>query len=100
MLAMVIVFALFLVMGTLFAFGKGGFLIAGWNVMSPQERARYDEKKVYRSMSGLMFSLAGCVGLALLGEALGRQVLKTLGFVLAVPLVIFFVVRVNRAGKK
>ena len=51
-------------------------------------------------MSGLMFSLAGCVGLALLGEALGRQILKTLGFVLAVPLVIFFVVRLNRAGKK
>ena len=40
MLAMGVVFALFLVMGTLFAFGKGGFLIAGWNVMSPQERAR------------------------------------------------------------
>ena len=37
MLAMVIVFALFLVMGTLFAFGKGGFLIAGWWRTDPKE---------------------------------------------------------------
>ena len=44
---MVIALLMLLALAVLFALGKGGFLIAGWNVMSPEERARYDEKKVY-----------------------------------------------------
>ena len=91
---------LLLVMGVLFAFGKGGFLIAGWNTMSPQEKARYDEKKVYRNMSAMMFSAAGALGLVILGAALEKKMLMSLGFGLLLFCVIFFAVRVNRAEKK
>lgn len=100
MIAVGVMIALFLVMGTLFAFGKGGFLIAGWNMMSPQEKARYDGRKVFRGMSALMFSLAGCVALVLLGMILESGALIWTGELLLIPCVIFFAVRVNRAEKK
>ena len=100
MIAVGVVIALFLVMGTLFAFGKGGFLIAGWNMMSPQERARYDEKAVFRNMSAMMFFCAGCLTLILLGKALDVEALGWVGSLLVIPCVIFFAVRVNTAGKK
>ena len=37
---------LFLVMGIVLFCGKGSWLIAGYNTMSPQEKEKYDEKKL------------------------------------------------------
>lgn len=91
---------LFLLLGVLFFRGKGGFLIAGWNTMSPEERARYDEKAVFRNMSALMFSCAGCMVLLLLGEVLDLEILNWIGALLLVFCVVFFIVRVNTAGRK
>ena len=39
-----VVAGIFLVLGTVFAFGKGAFLIAGYNTASAEEKAKYDEK--------------------------------------------------------
>ena len=100
MIGLCVAALLFLLLGILFSMGKGGFLIAGWNTMSPEERARYDEKAVFRNMSALMFSCAGCVALLLLGNVLDMEALHWAGALLLVPCVIFFVVRVNTAGKK
>ena len=97
---MVIALLMLLALAVLFALGKGGFLIAGWNVMSPEERARYDEKKVYRNMSAMMFSCALCLAIMLLGKATEIEALKWTGALLILPCVIFFAVRVNTAGKK
>ena len=91
---------LFLLLGILFFRGKGGFLIAGWNTMSPEERARYDEKAVFRNMSALMFSCAGCMVLLLLGEVLDLETLNWIGALLLIFCVVFFIVRVNTAGRK
>ena len=100
MIGLCVAALLFLLLGILFSMGKGGFLIAGWNTMSPEERARYDERAVFRNMSALMFSCAGCVGLLLLGEVLKVEALNWAGTLLLVTCVIFFLVRVNTAGKK
>lgn len=100
MIGLCVAALLFLLFGILFSAGKGGFLIAGWNTMSPEERARYDEKAVFRNMSALMFSCAGCMVLLLLGEVLNLEALNWAGALLLIPCVIFFVVRVNTAGKK
>lgn len=75
MIGLCVALLLFLILGILFSAGKGGFLIAGWNTMSPEEKARYDEKAVFRNMSALMFSCAGCLALAGFGTALGAEVL-------------------------
>lgn len=100
MIGLCVAALLFLLLGVLFWMGKGGFLMAGWNTMSPQERARYDEKAVFRNMSALMFSCAGCMCLMLLGEVLKVEALNWFGALLLIPCVIFFIVRVNTAGKK
>ena len=100
MIGLCVAALLFLILGILFALGKGGFLIAGWNMMSREERARYDEKAVFRNMSALMISCAGCMGLLLLGNVLDMEALHWAGALLLVLCVIFFVVRVNTAGKK
>ncbi len=100
MIGLCVAALLFLLLGILFSAGKGGFLIAGWNMMSPEERARYDEEAVFRNMSAMMFSCAGCMGLLLLGDVLDIEALNWAGALLLVLCVIFFLVRVNTAGKK
>lgn len=49
-----VVAGIFLVLGTVFAFGKGAFLIAGYNTASAEEKARSTTK---RSSVGLCRSL-------------------------------------------
>ena len=100
MIGLSVTLAVILLFGILFWRGKGGFLIAGWNMMSPEERARYDEKAVFRNMSAMMFSCAGCLALMLLGEALNAEALRRIGALLVLPCVIFFAVRANTARKK
>lgn len=58
--AHLLVTALFLVLGVVFSRGKGSSLIAGYNTASPEEKAKYDEKKLCKAMSRLMFVLALC----------------------------------------
>ena len=86
---------LFLALGTLFALGKGAFLIAGYNVMSREEKARYDEKKLLKNMSRMMFSLAGCMAAGLAGKLTGAEWLEAIGFLLTIPCVVFFIIRIN-----
>ena len=96
MVARVIVLTLFLALGILFSFGKGSFLIAGYNTMSKEEKAGYDEKKLLKTMSHMMFSFAVCTAVGLIGESLKVKWLGTLGFVLIVPCLVFFLIRVNK----
>lgn len=55
-----LVAASFLALGIVFSRGKGTSLIAGYNTASPEEKAKYDEKKLCKAMSRLMFVLALC----------------------------------------
>ena len=55
-----IVTDLFVVLGIVFAAGKGANLIAGYNTASREEKAKTDEKKLLKAMSVFMFVLAGC----------------------------------------
>lgn len=58
--ARLLVSASFLALGVVFSRGKGSSLIAGYNTASPEEKAKYDEKKLCKAMSRLMFVLALC----------------------------------------
>lgn len=55
-----VITALFVVLGIIFASGKGANLIAGYNTASREEKAQTNEKKLLKAMSVLMFVLAGC----------------------------------------
>ncbi|MEG0366877.1 MAG: DUF3784 domain-containing protein [Coprobacillus sp.] len=45
-----VIIALFGAISVMFLMGKGGFLIAGYNTSSPEQKAMYDEKKLCRVM--------------------------------------------------
>ena len=55
-----VIAVLFIVLGIVFAFGKGASLIAGYNTASAGEKADINEKKLLKAMSVLMFVFAGC----------------------------------------
>ena len=60
LLAELAVTALFVGLGVLFSKGKGAFLIAGYNTMPKEKKARYDKNALCRFMGKLMFALAVC----------------------------------------
>ena len=60
LLAELAVTALFVGLGVLFSKGKGAFLIAGYNTMSKEKKARYDKNALCRFMGKFMFALAAC----------------------------------------
>ena len=60
LLAELAVMVLFIGLGILFSKGKGAFLIAGYNTMSKEKKARYDKNALCRFMGRLMFALAAC----------------------------------------
>lgn len=45
---------LFLILSVFLLMGKGGWLIAGYNTASEEEKRKYDEKKLCRSMGATM----------------------------------------------
>lgn len=46
---------IFLILGILLLFGKGEWLIAGYNTMSEEEKEKYDSKKLCRAVSVICF---------------------------------------------
>ena len=95
-----IMILIFLVLGVIFALGKGWKLIAGYNTMSEKERARYDEKKLLRVMSGGMFAFAACMGLSLIGMLLDREQLVMTGYALLVVVAVVVLILANTRAKK
>ena len=90
---------LFLSLGIVFASGKGASLIAGYNTLSEREKARFDEKKLLRGMSRIMFGCALCVALGLVGTLVGVHWLVTLSFVLLALCLVFYLIYLNRSCK-
>ncbi len=55
-----LIIGLFLLLGIVFSLGKGAGLIAGYNTSSAEKKAMYDEVKLCKCMSKLIFVLALC----------------------------------------
>ena len=90
-----VVAGIFLVLGTVFAFGKGAFLIAGYNTASAEEKAKYYEKKLCRAVSKLMFALAACWVVAALSEIFKNMIFLWVGIALFVVVTVVGVVWIN-----
>ncbi len=95
-----ILILLFLVLGVLFAKGKGQKLIAGYNTMSEREREKIDETKLMRIMRNGMFVFAGCMALALIGTLTGVRSLIEAGTVLLIITAVVMVVLANTKAKR
>ena len=83
---------LFIVLwGIILLCGRGSFLIAGYNAMSPQEKARWNKKALCQTAGALLLIIAACVAVAVLGAMLHNYIFLTISMLL------IFVVAINGA---
>ena len=94
-----VITALFVVLGIIFASGKGANLIAGYNTASREEKAQTNEKKLLKAMSVLMFVLAGCFLVSASSELFHIKSLIWIGQALFVVVLIAGLVYLN-TGKR
>ena len=90
---------LFVLLGVVFADGKGTGLIAGYNTASAEEKENYDKKKLCKAMSRLMFALAGCWLVTASSEIFKKIALLWIGLALFLIVSVVGAVYVNRVTK-
>ena len=93
------VIALFVGLGLLFSKGKGAFLIAGYNTMSREKKARYDKAALCRFMGRLMFALAACWLPVALGTLLDLEWLYGAGIAAYLLVIAGGVIYANTGGR-
>ena len=90
---------LFVVLGIVFSFGKGAFLIAGYNTASKAKKETYDEGALCRAMGKAMFSLTAATLMWALSEALAIPWLFSVGLLLFFSTIVFMVLYANFSKK-
>ena len=78
--------ALLVVMAIPLLMGKGAWMISGYNMKSPKEKALYDEKAICRFSGMLLLAMAGGIGLMGLGDAIGAVALFYVGLALTIAI--------------
>ena len=79
--------------------GKGAFLIAGYNTMSKEEKARYDEAALCKFMAKIMYGICFSIFLWGLSEVLQMHILFIIGLVLFMGLIGFALVYLNTGNR-
>ena len=94
-----ILFCVFIALGIVFSLGKGAKLIAGYNTASPSEKAKYDEKKLWKGVGKLMFIIAGCWVVLAAGSVLKIMPLYWIGLCLVIFAVIGGIIYMNTGNR-
>ena len=99
MVISLLILAILLVLGCVLLSGRGAWLIAGYNTMSPEEKAKYNEKALCRAMGWMMLALAGAWGLVTAAMLLNLTWLLWVGNLLFVAVIIVGAVYLNRSDR-
>ena len=91
----ILMIILFLGLGLYLRQGKGGFLIAGYNTMSAEEKADIDEEALCIFMGNMMLAITGCFIISLVGEIVNMDPLIYAGYLLMIPILIFMIIYTN-----
>lgn len=86
---------LFIALGIYLLQGKGGWLIAGYNTMSPEEKEKYDEADLCKATGKLILAIAFTLALITAGELCESNALIVAGVVLMIIFIIFGVIYIN-----
>lgn len=86
---------LFVVLGIVFITGNGGFLIAGYNVKSEEEKKKYDQKSLTRFMGIVNFVMAGILFLSYIGSCFRWTGLPVLVVILLAGIIAFVLYALN-----
>ncbi|WP_153730769.1 DUF3784 domain-containing protein [Sporosarcina obsidiansis] len=95
----IVVLIPFLVFAYYLSQGKGAFLLSGYNTMTEEKKAEFDERALCKFMSKIMYGLSFCIGLFALSEVLNKQILFIIGLILFV-LILFFGIAYSNTGNR
>lgn len=90
---------LFVILGIVFSQGRGANLLAGYNTMSKDQKARYDARALCRFMGKIMFILAACMLVMALAEPLAFAALLYIGLGFFLAVTVFTVVYANTGNR-
>ncbi|GKV57961.1 hypothetical protein NCCP2222_39080 [Sporosarcina sp. NCCP-2222] len=89
----------FLIFAIVLSCGKGAALLAGYNTMSEEERASYDEPALCRFMGKIMYGVCFCIIMMGVSDMLDSQVFLIVGVILLFLLIIFAVLFTNTGNR-
>lgn len=75
--------------------GKGGWLIAGYNTMSKEEKEKYDEPALCKATGKLVLAIAFTIALITAGDLLRMQALTIAGVTAMVIFIAFGLIYIN-----
>lgn len=86
---------LFIGLGIYMLQGKGGWLIAGYNTMSKEDKEKYDEEALCKATGKLILAIAFTIALITAGGLLEMNALMISGVVLMLVSIIFGMIYIN-----
>ena len=89
------IIGIFITIGAFLSTGKGGWLIAGYNRLSKEEKEKFDEPALCKFMGKIMFTIAFVLLLQVISNLLGYKWFPGIfGFVVFV-MAIYALIQVN-----
>lgn len=86
---------LLLILGIALLQGKGAWLIAGYNTLSDEEKAKYDEKALCKATGKMMFGITFSTVFIFLGELFQLKGVVIAGVVLMIAIILAGVIYIN-----
>ncbi len=94
MTAVIITIVVLVICGIIFAFGKGDFLIAGYNTASKKEKEKYNKKRLTGCMS--VFCFANAIVIAVMGYVDSDEFALSVGLPLIILLIVLLSLCINK----
>lgn len=99
MIVMTCVIGLFVIAGIFLLNGKGSFLIAGYNTMPQEDKAKYDEIALSKFMGKMMIALSFSMVFWVLSEYYEVDWLFYVGLVMFLGLTVFMLIYMNTGNR-
>ncbi|MDE4084355.1 DUF3784 domain-containing protein [Planococcus maritimus] len=90
---------LFLTMSLVLFQGKGAILIAGYNTLSAEEKAKYDEAALCKATGKLMFGITFSMALIFVGEFFQQDWLLIVGIILMIAIIMGGIIHMNTGNR-
>lgn len=85
----------FFIIGVVFSFGKGAFLVAGFNTMSAEEKEKYNSIALCKFMGKMMFSLCASMVFWVVAVVYNEDSLFIIGLILFMMIIISGLIYMN-----
>ena len=89
----------FLILAFFLTKGKGGYFIPGYNTLSQEEKAQYDEVALCKFVAKIMYGVCFSLFLWGLSELVNIHALFVIGLVLMMGLIIFAITYVKTGSR-